>query len=81
MGARNMQSECEEIEEVFQLILEASEKLWEAVAALHEKETTFSNSLVQPLMQMRGDIHVNLLRPMYMKFPELGTKFGLDGDP
>lgn len=76
-----MNSERENLEEVFRLIMEASGKLWDAVAALHENETALSASFTEPLMQMRGDIHVKFLRPMYKKYPELATKFGLDGDP
>ncbi len=75
-----MKSESENIEDVFRLIMEASEKLWEAVAAIHENESTLAASFTQPLMQMRGDIHVKLLRPLYKKHPYLATKFGLDDE-
>lgn len=80
-GASEMQSEKEYLDEVFRLVLEASSKLWEAVVAIHEHETALSKSFVQPIMQMRGEMHINFLRPMYKKFPELATKYGLDGNP
>ena len=76
-----MKSESENLEEIFRLLLEADRKLWEAVAAIHENETALSALFIQPIMQMRGDIHVNFLRPMYKKFPELEKKFGLDDEP
>jgi hypothetical protein len=72
-----MNTERENLEEVFRLAMEASGKLWNAVAAAHDNRTPLSDSLVQALMQLRGELHVSVLRPMYKKYPELATKFGL----
>lgn len=75
-----MRTEPEMLEEVFRLVSEASGKLWEAVAIAREEETELSASFTQQLMQMRGDMHVKLLRPIYKKYPEIATKFGLDDE-
>ena len=76
-----MQSERQTLEDVFRLVMEASGKLWDAVAAIRSHETTLSAPFTQPLMEMRGDMHVKFLRPIYKKYPELATKFGLDDEP
>ena len=81
MLATAMSTERETIEDVFRLVIEASGKLWDAVAVIGESESERAASLVQPLMQARGNLHVQLLRPMYLRYPELATKFGLDEEP
>ncbi len=80
MDAKDVSTERDCLEEVFGLAIQASERLWAAVAAIHQRKVEQKDSmgLVSELMQTRGDIHVRILRPIYKKYPELASKFGLD---
>jgi hypothetical protein len=75
-----MKRENDEFEELFRFILEADQKIWQAVGSISESETEFADSMVEALMQIRGEIHLKVLRPVYKRFPDLLVKFGLEGD-
>jgi len=73
-----MDSEFEEFRKVFDLLLEADKKIWAAVVEIQDGEIKQLEKFVQPLMQIRGDIHVEFMRPIYKKYPEIAKIAGFD---
>lgn len=65
-------------ENLFRMLLEADEKLWGIVLAIEDEGMGEFESFIPQLMQMRGDLHVQFMRPIYKKYPELATEAGLD---
>lgn len=75
-----MKDEYEEWKRVFDLLLDADKKIWEAVLAAQADERYRLNWTIEPLMGLRGELHVELLRPIYKRFPEIAKAAGMDLD-
>jgi len=63
---------------VFDLLLEADQSIWKAVVEMRDSESKPLEKLVQPLMKIRGEIHVEFMRPIYKKYPKLAEMAGFD---
>jgi len=75
-----MSTELDKYSKVFELLLEADKKLWEAVLEIREDNLDELEKHVKPLMELRGNIHVDFMRPMYKKYPILAEKAGFDNE-
>ena len=75
-----MSQEFLESKRLFSLLIEADQKLWEAVMAIQENKIAGLDGYASKLMETRGHIHVEFMRPLYKKFPELATLAGMDAD-
>lgn len=73
-----MDTDFDAYKRVFDLLLEADQKIWSAVLEIQDGNTKELERLIQPLMQLRGEIHVELMRPIYTKYPELAKLAGFD---
>lgn len=75
MGA-DMSDHFELYEQIFNYLLKADQNLWEAVLKIQDGESEGLTSLVPSFMAVRGELHAELMRPIYQKFPELAEKAG-----
>ena len=73
-----MDNEFEKYKKVFDLLLEADKNIWKAVVEMRDSEIKPLEKLVQPLMIIRGEIHVEFMRPIYKKYPEIAKMAGFD---
>ena len=73
-----MGDDFEQFKKVFDLLLEADKKIWEAVVEIRDGEIKKLEGFVQPLMKLRGDMHVEFMRPIYKKYPKIAKMTGLD---
>lgn len=73
-----MDNEFEQFKKVFDLLLEADKKIWAAVSEIKDGEIKPLEKFVQPLMKLRGDIHVEFMRPIYKKYPKIAEMAGFD---
>ena len=73
-----MDSEFEQFKKVFDLLLEADKKIWAAVSEIKDGEIKPLEKFVPPLMKLRGDIHVEFMRPIYKKYPKIAEMAGFD---
>jgi len=71
-------NEFEQFKKVFDLLLEADKKLWAAVSEIKDGGIKPLEMFVPPLMKLRGDIHVEFLRPIYQKYPTIAEMAGFD---
>lgn len=65
---------------VFDDLLAADEKIWAAIVKIQENNLADLKSFAKPLMQVRGEIHTEFMRPIYKKHPELAKKAGFGDD-
>lgn len=63
---------------IFDLLLEADRKLWDTVLEIQDSGDKKLDEFVKPLMKIRGEIHVEFMRPIYKKHPELAELAGFD---
>lgn len=75
-----MSKEFEKFQEIFDLLLVADKNIWRAVLEVEDCEIKQLEEFVQPLMKLRGHIHVEFMAPMYKKYPELSKTFRSDDD-
>ena len=73
-----MNNEFEEYKKVFDFLLEADKNIWKAVVEMRDSENKQLEKFVQPLMKIRGDIHVEFMRPIYKKYPKIAEMAGFD---
>jgi len=73
-----MNSDFERSTKIFDLLLEADRNIWAAVLEIRDGEVEELKKLVQPLMKLRGALHVEGMRPIYTRYPELAKIAGLD---
>lgn len=73
-----MDREFEQFKKVFDLLLEADKMIWAAVTEIRDHEIQQLEQFVQPLMKLRGDIHVDFMRPIYKKYPKIAEMAGFD---
>lgn len=77
----SMSDEFNQCKSVFDCLLDADQKLWQAVCEIRDTPIEQLNGYVEALMTMRGELHVEFLRPIYKKYPELARSAGFDTDP
>lgn len=75
---RVMSKEFDHYQQIFNVLLEADAKVWEAVAAIQDEEGSSLEGFIYPLMEMRGSLHTKFFRPMYQQFPGLAAASGMD---
>ncbi|MFZ5929836.1 MAG: hypothetical protein ACOY15_01330 [Pseudomonadota bacterium] len=73
-----MDNEFEEYKKIFDLLLLADKNIWEAVVEIRHGEIKQLENFVQPLMKLRGDMHVEFMRPIYKKYPKIAEMAGFD---
>ena len=73
-----MDDEFEEHKKVFDLLLSADKNIWEAVVEIRDGEIKQLEKFVQPLMKLRGEMHIEFLRPIYKKYPKIAEMAGFD---
>ena len=73
-------NEFEQCKKVFDLLLEADKKIWAAVVEIRDGEIKQLEKFVQPLMKLRGDMHVEFMRPIYKKYPKTAEMAGFDAE-
>ena len=73
-----MDKEFEEFKKVFDLLLEADKKIWAAIVEIKDGEIKQLEKFVRPLMKIRGDIHIEFMRPIYKKYPKIAEMAGFD---
>ncbi len=73
-----MDDEFEEYKKIFDLLLQADKNIWEAVIEIRNGEIKQLEKFVQPLMKLRGDMHVEFMRPIYKKYPKIAELAGFD---
>lgn len=73
-----MDNEFEEYKKAFDLLLEADKNIWKAVVEMRDGGSKELEKFVQPLMKIRGDIHVEFMRPIYKKYPKIAEMAGFD---
>lgn len=73
-----MNTEFEQFKKIFDLLLEADQKIWSAVVEIRDGEIKELERLIQPLMKLRGDMHVQFMRPIYEKYPKIAEMAGFD---
>lgn len=75
-----MDSKADVYKEVFDSLLDADKCLWKAVLDIQDRGDTHLNGLINSLMQIRGEIHTEIMRPIYKQHPELAEQAGFDQD-
>lgn len=73
-----MNTDYEAYKKIFDLLLEADKSIWSAVLEIQDGDAKQLESFIKPLMQMRGEIHVEFMRPIYTKYPEIAKLAGFD---
>lgn len=73
-----MNNEFEKYKRIFYYLLEADKNIWEAVLEVEDCEVQELKQLIPLLMNTRGDIHTELMRPLYKKYPKLAKDAGFD---
>lgn len=73
-----MNNEFQQFQKVFSLLLEADRKIWEAVIEIRNYDNKQLTQLVNPLMKLRGEMHIEFMRPIYKKYPKIAEKYGFD---
>ena len=73
-----MDDEFEEHKKVFDLLLSADKNIWEAVVEIRDGEIKQLEKFVQLLMKLRGEMHIEFLRPIYKKYPKIAEMAGFD---
>ena len=73
-----MDKEFEQFKKVFDLLLEADKKIWAAVVEIQDGEIKQLEKFVQPLMKLRGDMHIEFMRPIYKQYPKIAEMVGFD---
>ncbi len=73
-----MDNEFEEYKKVFDFLLEADRNIWKAVVEMRDSENKQLERFIQPLMKLRGDLHVEFMRPIYKKYPKIAEMAGFD---
>lgn len=73
-----MDNEFEEYKKIFDLLLLADKNIWEAVVEIRHGEIKQLENFVQPLMKLRGEMHVEFMRPIYKKYPKIAEMAGFD---
>jgi len=77
MGANMNEQEAYKLyQEVFELLIKADEELWSAVKTLHAAKDQSCIDFAKTLLELRGEIHSEAMRPIYKKYPELAEKAG-----
>jgi hypothetical protein len=74
----DMDKDYEAHKKIFDLLLEADRNIWNAVLEIQDGDAKQLEELVKPLMRARGEIHVELMRPIYKKYPALAELAGFD---
>lgn len=75
-----MSQEYDSNKKIFDLLLEADKNIWNAVLEIQNGDAKNLESFMKPLMKIRGEIHVEFMRPIYKKYPELAKLAGFDAD-
>lgn len=75
-----MDNEFEQFSRIFSLLLEADKKIWAAVLEIRNDGMSQLEDFVQPLMKLRGELHVEFMRPLYKRYPELAKTAGFDSE-
>lgn len=73
-----MDKKFDQYKTILDYLLEADKCIWNAVLEINELDDEQLGKFVQPLMQLRGEIHVDFMRPIYTKYPELAQLAGFD---
>ena len=73
-----MSTDFDASKKIFDLLLEADKNIWGAVLEIQDGDAKQLESFIQPLMKMRGEIHVEFMRPIYTKYPEIAKLAGFD---
>lgn len=71
-----MENEFDKFKKIFDLLLEADKNIWEAVVEIRDRDIKQLEDFVQPLMKIRGDIHVDFMRPIYKRYPKIAEMAG-----
>lgn len=73
-----MSTDFDAYKKIFDLLLEADKNIWGAVLEIQDGDANQLEGFIQPLMEMRGEIHVEFMRPIYTKYPEIAKLAGFD---
>jgi hypothetical protein len=73
-----MNTDFDAYKKIFDLLLEADKNIWNAVLEIRDGDAKQLESFIQPLMKVRGEMHVEFLRPIYKKYPEIAKLAGFD---
>lgn len=73
-----MNNDFEQCKKVFDMLLKADNSIWEPVIEIQNSNNKQLEEFIQPLMNLRGEIHVEFMRPIYQKYPEIAKIAGFD---
>ena len=73
-----MDDQFEKYKKIFDCLLEADRNIWQAVVEIGDGGNGQLDKFVQPLMNIRGDLHVEFMRPIYKKYPKIAEMAGFN---
>jgi hypothetical protein len=62
-------------EELFKEFVEIDNKIWSTINFIQKKKGCESNTEIMKLMELRGQLHNDCMRPIYKEFPELADTY------
>ena len=62
-------------EKLFKKLIEIDKNIWDVVLYIQDNVDCESNDTIINLMDIRGQLHTECLRPIYKKHPALADKY------